>query len=94
MYANGNEIGRSEKIRLQWPTFRVSLNHKFTVMVYSSPATLRVDILRCGFIDSLIDTVHVSVPGENARSITSSEKRYGQTYFTDNKGSNEPPKEG
>ena len=51
-------------------------------MVYTSPATLKVEVTKCGIIDTVVDTVYVSVPGMQARSLTASEKRYGHTYFS------------
>jgi hypothetical protein len=72
IYANNYEVGRSEKVKLQWPSFKVPFQQKFSILLYTAPATLRVDVVKAGFVDTVIDSVFLSVPGLNARSIVSS----------------------
>ena len=66
---------------MQWPTFKVPIFQKFTVMVYTAPATLKVDIIKSGYINQVIDTIYLSVPGVNAKTLTSAEKRYAASSF-------------
>jgi hypothetical protein len=53
-------------------------------MVYSAPATLKVEVIKSGFINTIIDTIYLGVPGVYANSLTSSEKRYAATSFAQN----------
>lgn len=50
-------------------------------MVYTAPATLKVEVIKSGFINQVIDTIYLAIPGINAKSLTSSEKRYAATSF-------------
>jgi hypothetical protein len=84
VYANNYEVGQSEKAELQWPSFRVNFQQKFNILVYTAPATLRVEVVKSGFVNTVIDTIYLSVPGLNAKSLTSSEKRYSSTPFASN----------
>jgi hypothetical protein len=77
-------VGRSEKVKLQWPSFKVPFQQKFSILLYTAPAALRVDVFKAGFVDTVIDSLYLSVPGLNARSIISSEKRYSATMFASN----------
>lgn len=76
LYANNNLIGTSDKVKLQWPSFKVNFNHKFNILVYTAPATIKVEIIKSALFNTLIDTIYLPVPGMNAKSITSSERRY------------------
>lgn len=51
-------------------------------MVYTAPASLKVEVIKSGFINEVIDTIFIGVPGVNAKSLTSSEKRYAATSFS------------
>ena len=51
-------------------------------MVYTAPATLKVEIIKSGVINQVIDTIHLGVPGVHANALTSSEKKYGATSFS------------
>jgi regulator of replication initiation timing len=84
VFANNYEVGRSEKVKLQWPSYKVNFQQKFSILVYTAPATLKVEIVKSGFINTVIDTIYLAVPGLNAKSITSSEKRYSSTPFYSN----------
>lgn len=42
IYINGYEVAKSEKMNLQWPTFKVNFNQKFNITVYSSPSSIQV----------------------------------------------------
>ena len=72
IYANDFEVGRSQKFKLQWPTFKVPIYQKFTIMLYTAPATLKVEVIKSGFINQVVDTIYLPVPGVNAKSLTSS----------------------
>ena len=50
-------------------------------MLYTAPATLKVEVVKSGFINQVIDTIYIPIPGVNAKSLTSSEKRYASTSF-------------
>ena len=64
-------IGVSEKAKLQWPLFKVDINHRFNILVYTAPAAIKVEIIKSGLFNTLIDVVYLPVPGINAKSITS-----------------------
>lgn len=42
IFANNYEVGRSEKVHLQWPSFRVNFQQKFSILLYTAPATLKL----------------------------------------------------
>ena len=50
-------------------------------MVYTAPATLKVEVIKSGIINQVIDTIYLAVPGVHANTLTSSEKIYGATTF-------------
>lgn len=50
-------------------------------MVYTAPATIKVEVVKSGLINQVIDTIYLAVPGLNAKSLTSSEKRFAATSF-------------
>jgi hypothetical protein len=50
-------------------------------MLYTAPATLKVEVIKSGLINQVIDIIYIPVPGINAKSLTSSEKRYASTSF-------------
>lgn len=81
MFANGNLIGTSEKAKLQWPLFKVDINQKFNILVYTAPATIKVEIIKSGIFNTIIDVIYLPVPGINAKSITSTEPRYNSSLF-------------
>jgi hypothetical protein len=69
---------------LQWPSFRVPLFQKLSIMVYTAPATLKVEVVKNGFIDQVVDVIYLAVPGVKAKTLTSSEKKYAATMFSQN----------
>jgi len=69
---------------MQWPAFRVPIMQKFNIMVFTAPATLKVEVIKSGFINQIVDTIYLPVPGINAKSITSTEKKYAASSFASN----------
>ena len=69
---NGYEVAKSEKIHLVWPSFRVPINSKFNVTVYSAPSSIQVEIIKVGLINRTIDTISLTLPGINSKTITAS----------------------
>ena len=53
-------------------------------MVYTAPATLKVEIIKGAFINQVVDVIYLAVPGVKANSLTASEKRYAATNFAVN----------
>lgn len=77
-------MARSEKINMQWPSFKVPFNQKYSVVVYSGPSKIQVEIIKSGLIDSIVDTINLTIPGINSKTITSSEQRYAAAQFSSN----------
>lgn len=69
---NGNEVARTEKFFLQWPSYKVPIHEQLSITVYSAPYQVAVQIVKSGFINQVIDTVNLSLPGANSRTITAS----------------------
>ena len=42
IYINGNEVVKSDKMKIQWPSYKVTFNQKFSVIVYSAPSNIQV----------------------------------------------------
>jgi len=71
IYANGNLIGTSEKAKLLWPLYKAEIHQKFNILVYTAPATIKIELIKSGIFNTIIDTIYLPVPGINAKSITS-----------------------
>jgi len=52
--------------------------------VYSAPYQIAVQIVKSGFINQVVDTVNLSLPGANSRTITASEKKFAIASFASN----------
>ena len=72
IYINGNEVAKSQKVHLQWPSYRVPINEKFNVTVYSAPSSIQVEIIKVGIINKIVDTINLNLPGVNSKTITAS----------------------
>ena len=59
-------------MHLQWPSFRVMFNSKFSVTVYSAPSSIQVEVIKVGIINQTVDTIHLTLPGVNSKTITAS----------------------
>ena len=65
-------MAKSQKVSLQWPSFRVPINEKFNVTVYSAPSSIQVEIVKVGIINKVVDIISLSLPGVNSKTITAS----------------------
>lgn len=45
---------------------------------------MKVEVIKSGYINQVIDTIYLSVPGVNAKTLTSAEKRYAASSFAMN----------
>ena len=82
IYINGYEVAKSEKVHLNWPSFKVLINQKFNVTVYSAPSSIQIEVIKVGIINQTIDIISLALPGVNSKTITSSEQRYAGALFS------------
>jgi hypothetical protein len=52
--------------------------------VYSAPSSIQVEIIKAGLINRVIDTIHLTLPGVNSKTITASERRFAGAHFSNN----------
>ena len=81
IYINGYQVAKSGKVNLQWPSFKVTFNQIFNIIVYSAPSSVQVEIVKSGVINQTIDMVSLTLPGIHSKTITSSQKRFAGAYF-------------
>ena len=75
---------KSDKMKLNWPSYKVTFNQKFSVIVYSAPSNIQVEIVKSSFINKTIDTISLSIPGINSKTVTSAEQRFANANFAFN----------
>ena len=69
---NGNEVSRSTKQKLQWPSFVATFNERLKINLYTKPSSAVFELMQVGFVDSVMDRINVKLPGEHANTLTSS----------------------
>ncbi len=72
VFINDNEVAKTSKFPLQWPSFKVPVQEQISITVYSAPYHVAVQVIKSGFINQVIDTVTITLPGANSKTITSS----------------------
>jgi hypothetical protein len=76
----------------------VSVHEQISITVYSAPYNIAVQIVKSSFINQVVDTVSLALPGANSKTITASEKKFAMANFalngkeTRNKKEKEEPK--
>lgn len=53
-------------------------------MVFTAPSSIKVEIIKSGFINQVIDTINLSLPGNNAKTLTSAEQKFAGATFASN----------
>lgn len=79
---NGFKAAQSDWAEMQWPNYDINLQEMFSVILYTKPSQVKVEIFRKGLVHSKISEFFLEVPGENVDTLTSSELIQGDQRFS------------
>lgn len=64
----------SRWVTLDWPNFDINLGEKFSVILYSKPSLIKVEMYKKGtLLNTKICESFLKVPGRDTETLTSSE---------------------
>jgi len=71
---NNFKVAESRWATLDWPNFDIVLGEKFSVILYSKPSLIKVELFRKGkLFNTKICESYLKVPGRDTETLTSSE---------------------
>ncbi len=79
---NGFKAAESDWAEMEWPNYEINLQEMFSVILYTKPSQVKVELFRKGLVQSKISEFFLEVPGENVDTLTSSELIQGDQCFS------------
>ena len=81
---NDNEVSKTSKLRMNWPHFTLPIYEKFSMFLFTMPSSIKLEVVRNGIIETVIDSIGLKLPGEHAQTLTSAERRLISENFYEN----------
>lgn len=70
LVVNNSVVGKTSKLRMTWPHFSLPVYEKFSIFLFTMPSSIKLEIVRDGIFETVIDGVALKLPGEHAQTLT------------------------
>lgn len=71
IYVNTKLVATTKKAAVNFPKYQLEFREKVSLLLYAQPYSIKMELCSAGFFTEVIDSIEIEVPGESAKTLTS-----------------------